>query len=73
MINFHLFKIVSTKNFCQMDRSRMQTCSALIHKFEPNVCSFRNSFETEPPTHLHIEVKNEEEEEERKKKNTTTK
>lgn len=43
----------------------MQTCTALVHKFEVNICSFRNSSETEPPTHSHgydnNEVKHEEE------------
>ncbi len=46
----------------------MQTCTALVHKFEVNVCSFLNSSETEPHTHSHghdnNEVKNEEEREE---------
>ena len=51
-----------------MNVSAMQTCSALVHKFEVNVCSFLNSSETDPPTHLHIpdknKVKNEEKKEE---------
>jgi predicted DNA binding protein len=43
----------------------IQSCSALVHKFEVNVCSILNSSETESPTHSHIhdndEVKKEEE------------
>jgi len=49
----------------------MQGCSALVHKFEGNVCSVLNSSETESPTHSHIhdnnEVKTEERREEEKK------
>jgi hypothetical protein len=48
----------------------MQACSALVHKFEANVCSFFNSTETEPPTQTHSDDNNEVKEEEEQKNET---
>jgi len=44
-----------------MYTSTFEACSALVHKFEDNVCSILNSSETESPTHSHKYDNNEEE------------
>lgn len=50
----------------------MEVCSALIHKFEANVCSTYKSSETDSLSHGHIadneKVKNEDEEERKEEK-----
>jgi predicted DNA binding protein len=42
-----------------MSKSAIEACSALVHKFEANICSILNSSETESPTHSYIKDNNE--------------
>ncbi len=49
----------------------MEACSALVHKFEANVCSLFDSTGTEPPTQTHTLDNNEVKKEEEERKNET--
>jgi predicted DNA binding protein len=46
-----------------MCKSAIEVCSALVHKFEANVCAILNSTETDSPTHSYVEDNDEVEEE----------